>query len=40
VRDSQDLKGKTLDEIPHSRERKLVESTSSRKTGHQMSVLN
>ena len=32
VRDSQDSKGGTLGEIPDSRERELVESTSSRKT--------
>ena len=31
VRDSQDSKGGTLDEMPNSRERELVESTSSRK---------
>ena len=36
VRDSQDSKGGTLDEMPNSRERKLIEPTSSRKTGHQM----
>ena len=35
VRDSQDLKGGTLDEIPNS-ERELKEFTSSRKTGHQV----
>ena len=34
VRDSQDSKGGTLDEMPYSGERELVESTSSRKTGH------
>ena len=34
VRDSQDSKGGTLDEMPHSGE--LVEPTSSRKTGHQV----
>lgn len=34
VRDSKDSKGRTLDEIPKSKERELVESTSSRKTGH------
>ena len=34
--DSQDSKGGTLDEMPNSRERELVESTSSRKTGHQV----
>jgi hypothetical protein len=33
VRDSQDSKGGTLDEMPYNRERDLIESTSSRKTG-------
>jgi hypothetical protein len=33
---SQDSKGGTLDEIAYRRERKLIESTSSRKTGHQV----
>jgi hypothetical protein len=36
VRNSQDSKGGTLDEMPNSRERKRLESTSSRKTGHQV----
>ena len=36
VRDSQDSKGRTLDEIPDSRGRKLIEPTSSRKAGLQM----
>jgi hypothetical protein len=36
VRDSQDSKGGTLDEMPDSRERELLEPTSSRKTGYQM----
>ena len=36
VRDSQDSKGGTLDEMPDSRERELIEPTSSRKTGHQV----
>jgi hypothetical protein len=37
VRDSQDSKGGTLDEMPYSEEeKKLVEPTSSRKTGHQV----
>jgi hypothetical protein len=36
MRDSQDSNGGTLDEMPNSRERELVESTSSRKTGHQV----
>jgi hypothetical protein len=36
VRASQDSKGRTLDEMPDSREREHIESTSSRKTGHQM----
>ena len=35
VRDSQDSKGGTLDEMPDSREGELIEPTSSRKTGHQ-----
>jgi hypothetical protein len=34
VRDSQDSKGGTLGEMPDSRERELIEPTSSRKTGH------
>ena len=36
VRDSQDSKGGTLDEIPNSRGKKFIESISSRKTGHKM----
>jgi hypothetical protein len=36
VRDTQDLKGGTLDEISYSGERELVKHTSSRKTGHQV----
>ena len=36
MKDSQDSKGGTLDEMPNSGERELVESTSSRKTGHQV----
>jgi hypothetical protein len=36
VRDSQDSKGGTLDEMPDSTERDLIESTSSRKRGHQV----
>jgi hypothetical protein len=36
VKDSQDSKGGTLDEMPYSGKRDLVESTSSRKTGHQV----
>ena len=36
VRDSQDSKGGTLDEMPYIGERDLVEPISSRKTGHQM----
>jgi hypothetical protein len=35
MRDSQDSKGGTLDEMPDSRERELKEPTSGRKTGHQ-----
>jgi hypothetical protein len=37
VRDSQDSKGGTLDETPDSRERELIEPTSSRKIEHQVS---
>ena len=33
MRESQDVKGRTLDELSYSGERELVESTSSRKTG-------
>jgi hypothetical protein len=36
VRDSEDWNGGTLDEMPNSAERELVESTSSRKTGYQV----
>jgi hypothetical protein len=36
VRESQGSKGGTLNEMPNSGERELVESTSSRKTGHQV----
>ena len=36
VRASQDSKGGTLDEMPDSRERELIEPISSRKTGHQV----
>jgi hypothetical protein len=36
VRESQDSKGGTLDEMPNSSEREHVESTSSRKTGPQV----
>ena len=36
VRDSQDSKGGTLDEIPYSGEWELVDPTSSRKTVHKM----
>jgi hypothetical protein len=35
VRESQDSKEETLDEMPYSREKELVEPTSSRKIGHQ-----
>jgi hypothetical protein len=35
-RDSQDSKGGTLDEMPDSRERELIERTSSKNTGHQV----
>ena len=33
---SQDSKGVTLDEMPNSGEREIVDSTSSRKKGHQV----
>jgi hypothetical protein len=33
MRDSQDSKRETLDEMPYIGKRKLVDSTSSRKTG-------
>jgi hypothetical protein len=36
VRVSQDSPGGTLDEMPDSREKELVEPTSNRKTGHQV----
>jgi hypothetical protein len=36
LRSFQESKGGTLDEIPYSREREFIESTSSRKTGHQV----
>ena len=36
VRDSQDSKKGTLDEMPVSREKELMEPTCSRKTGYQM----
>jgi hypothetical protein len=36
VRDSQDSNGGILDEMPDSRERKLIDLTSSKKTGHQV----
>ena len=36
MRDAQDSKRGTLDEVPNSGERELVESISSRKTGHQV----
>ena len=36
VRDSQNSKRETSDEMPYSGERELVEATSSRKTGHQV----
>jgi hypothetical protein len=36
VRNSQDSEEGTLEEMPYSRERKLVESTSSRKIRHQV----
>jgi hypothetical protein len=36
VRDSLDSKGRALNEMPDSRERVLIEPTSSRKTGRQV----
>jgi hypothetical protein len=36
VKDAQVLKGGALDEMPNNGKRKLVESTSSRKTGHKV----
>jgi hypothetical protein len=36
VRDSQDSKVGTLDEMSDSREKKLIETTSIRKTGYQV----
>jgi hypothetical protein len=36
MRDSQESKEGTLDEMYNSRERELIESTSSRKIGHQV----
>ena len=36
VRYYQDSKRGTLDEMPYSREKELIEPTSSRKTGHQV----
>ena len=36
VRDSQDSKGGTFDEMPNSTERELIDPTSSRKTKHQV----
>jgi hypothetical protein len=36
IRDSQDSKGETLEKMPYSGEKELVEPTSSRKMGHQV----
>jgi hypothetical protein len=36
VRDTQDSERGTIDEMPKNEERELIESTSSRKTGHQV----
>jgi hypothetical protein len=36
VKNFQDSKGGYLDEMPNSRERELIEPTSSRKTGYQV----
>ena len=36
VRDSQDSKEGTLEEMPNRLEREIIEPTSSRKTGHQV----
>jgi hypothetical protein len=38
VRDSQESKGGTLDEMPNSSERELIEPTFSRKTGYKATV--
>ena len=40
VRDPKDSKGGTLDEMPYSGERELVESSSSGGTGHQVERLS
>ena len=40
MRNSQDTKGGTLDEMPNSGEKELVESTSSRKTRDQVEGLD
>ena len=39
VRDSQDSKAGTLEEMPYIGEKKLVKPTSSRKTGHQLGTV-
>jgi hypothetical protein len=36
VKDSQDSQRGTFDDMPNSRERELIEPTSSRKTGYQV----
>jgi hypothetical protein len=36
VRDSQESKGRILDEMPDNREREIIGPTSSKKTGHQV----
>ena len=36
VRDFKDSKGETLNDMLENRERELIKSTSSRKTGHQL----
>jgi hypothetical protein len=36
VRDGQDSEGGPNDEMPNSGERKIIESTTSRRTGHQV----
>jgi len=38
VRDSQDSKEGTIDVMPYTGEKELVETTSSRKTGHKVRV--
>jgi hypothetical protein len=37
MRDSQNTQGGTFDEMPNTREKEIIEPTSNRKTGHQVS---